>query len=64
MLRMPHAIPRVEIHVIKLRKKEVNTESRKHMDLYFATCKLRAVEIQTSVADLQVVFYRITSVIL
>ena len=59
MLAMFHAIRRVEIHVIQLRKK-VNTEKGKHIDLYFATCKLRVVEMQDSVADIiKVVFVEI-----
>ena len=49
---MFHAIHRVEIHALS-RKKQINTEKGKHMDLYFPTCKLRVVEIQDSVADIQ-----------
>ena len=40
----------------KIAKKQVNSENEKHMDLYFATCKLKVVEIQDSVVDIQVVF--------
>ena len=39
--------------------KKVITEKGIHMDLCFATCKLRFVEIQGSVADIQVVFVEI-----
>ena len=58
MLTMLHAIRCVEIHVIKLRKKVI-TEKGKHMDWYFATCKLKVVGIQDSVANIQVVFVEI-----
>ena len=35
----------------KAAKKQVNTEKGKHMDLYFATCKLRVDEKQFCAAD-------------
>ena len=50
----------------KAAKKQANTEKGKHMDLYFATCKLRVDENQFSAADtsfffkidLQIKFYK------
>ena len=43
----------------KIARKQVNTEKGKHMDLYFAICKLRVVEIQDSVVDIKVDFVKI-----
>ena len=40
----------------KVARKQVNNEKKKHMDLYFTTCKLRVVEIQDSVVDIKVFF--------
>ena len=43
----------------KVSRKQVNTEKEKHMDWYFAACKLRVVEIQDSVVDIKAVFVEI-----
>ena len=56
---MLHGIRGVEIHVIKLIKKQVITDKGKHMDLYFTTYKLKVVEKQDSVANIQVTFVEI-----
>ena len=41
------------------KNKQVNTEKGKHMDSFSSAWKLRVVETQDSVADIQVVFVEI-----